>query len=85
MQDTMNLTRDFLDFLDNRTVFRRGVLIFVMFMTWHITQASWEFAVTALSLHYDGLSIGGIIAAVTAPFAAVIKYTFELYADARKG
>ena len=80
----MTILRDFLDFLDNRTVFRRGVLMFILYMTWHITQAAWEFAVTALSLHYDGVSIGAIIAAVTAPFAAVIKYAFEMYTEARK-
>jgi hypothetical protein len=74
---------ELLDFLDNRTVFRRGVLLFILYMTWYVTESMKEFAVTALSLHYDGLSIGGIIAAITAPFAAIIKYTFELYSDAR--
>jgi hypothetical protein len=79
-----NLVSSFLEFIDSRAVIRRITLFFTLYMTYHVIESSWEFAVTALALKYDGLSIGGIIAAVTVPIAALQKFAFDAYSDSRK-
>ena len=73
----MSLLVKFLEFIDNRAIVRRGVLIFTLYLTYSMSYSAWEFAVTALALHYDGLSIAGIIAAVLAPTAALQGFAFQ--------
>lgn len=80
----MNPVTALLDFIDSRAIVRRSVLFFTLFMTYWMSYSAWEFAVTALALHYDGLSIAGIIAAVMVPTTALQGFAFKSYSDGRK-
>lgn len=80
----MTMIKELLDFIDSRAVVRRGVLVFTLYMTYWMSYSAWEFAVTALALKYDGLSIAGIIAAVMVPTTALQGWAFKNYTDTRK-
>ena len=73
----------FLDFIDRRTVVRRAVLGFTLFLTYRAMGDAWEFANMALANHADGVGVGAIIAAVMVPLAAIQKFAFSLYDSAR--
>lgn len=73
-----------LDFIDERAVVRRTVLFFTLWMTYWMSYSAWEFAVTALALKYDGLSIAGIIAAIMVPVTALQGFAFKSYSEGRK-
>jgi hypothetical protein len=75
--------KSFLDFLDNRTIIRRAVLLFVLWMTYIITRDAWAFARFAVENKFDATAIGLIIGAVTLPFTGVVKFAFEMYSAAR--
>ena len=80
----MNKLSEFLDFLDNRYVFRRVVFVFyALYLTPLVTYQAWEFAVTALSLKSTGMEIAAMVAAITAPFAAIAKFVIDMYSQAR--
>lgn len=72
------------NWIDERAIVRRSVLYFTLFMTFWMSYSSWEFAVTALALKYDGMSIAAIIAAVMVPTAALQKFAFDVYGLSRK-
>ena len=76
----MHLVKSFLDFIDQRAVVRRLVLIATVWMTWRSFLWAAEYAdQTVLS----GTEAGLIIAAVTAPIAALQGFIFKVYADGR--
>lgn len=85
MRDTIKTAvTALLDFIDNRAIVRRAVLAFTLYMTYWMSYSAWEFAVTALALKYDGLSITGIIAAIMVPTTALQGFAFKAYSDGRK-
>ncbi len=77
----MKLIKDLLDFIDNRAVVRRFVLVFTLYMTWLSTYQAWVFAKAST---FDGLGTAAVIAAILAPTAALQGFAFSTYSDARK-
>jgi len=77
----INPVKPFLDFIDNRAVVRRMVLFFTLWMTYEITVSAWSFAGTST---FDGIGTAAVIAAVTAPFAALQGFVFHSYSQGRK-
>ena len=69
-----------LDFIDNRQVVRRVVLIVAIHMTYAVTYWSMGFAETSTR---TGLDLAALIAAVTAPVTAFAGFVFKLYLDAK--
>jgi len=70
----------FLDFVDNRAVVRRLVLLATVWMTVWVTGSAWDFAMLS---KFDGLGTAAVIAAVTAPLAALQAAVFSVYAKGR--
>ena len=70
----------FWDWVDNRTVVRRIVLGCTIYMTFEAVHQAWVFSKIST---FDGLGTAAVIAAVTAPVAALQKYAFDTYAKGR--
>lgn len=70
-----------LDFIDSRAVIRRVVLGVTVWLTYEITVAAWNFAAHS---PFDGVGTAAVIAAVTAPFAALQGFAFHTYTQGRK-
>lgn len=68
----------FWDFVDNRQIVRRLVLLFTLVMTYIAFYKGYEFAIL-LPPRFDGTSTALIIAAFTAPVAYLQKAAFETY------
>ena len=66
----------FWDWVDSRAVVRRTVLFITLWMTYEITKQAWLFAHTS---SFDGVGTAAVIAAVTAPFAALQGFVFNSY------
>ena len=66
----------FWDWVDKRAVVRRIVLFVTLWMTWQITVQAWLFAYSST---FDGMGTAAVIAAVTAPFAALQGFVFNSY------
>lgn len=66
----------FWDWVDSRAVVRRSVLFITLWMTYEITVQAWAFAHTST---FDGVGTAAVIAAVTAPFAALQAFVFNSY------
>lgn len=73
-----------LDFIDSRSVVRRGVLIFTLWMTWWVTSTMIEFAVVAMANKYPGLEVAAIVAAIMAPTAALQGFAFQQYLGSKQ-
>lgn len=73
----------FLDFLDNRQIFRRIAFVAVLAMTWEITQWAMGFAQSWLASNKSGVDVGTVIGAVTLPFAALQGVVLKIYTDSR--
>jgi len=52
----------------------------MMWMTWLVTVEAWAFAVSS---RFDGVGTSAVIAAVTAPFAALQAAFFKTYMDSK--
>lgn len=74
-------TRAFLEFLDNRSVFRRIAFIWMMWLTTHATLWCFEFA--AVKAFPDGVQTAAVIAAVMAPVAGLQAAIFKWYSESR--
>lgn len=70
----------FHDWIDNRSVVRRLVLFFTLYMTWYGTHMAWQFAKVST---FDGVGTAAVIAAVLAPIAALQGFAFNTYASGR--
>jgi len=70
----------FHDWLDNRAVIRRLVLLFTLYMTWYGVHTAWLFAKVST---FDGLGTAAVIAAVLAPVAALQGFAFNSYTKSR--
>jgi hypothetical protein len=71
---------DFWDFVDKRAIVRRTTL----FITVYMSYVAFQWAATfATATDKDGAEVGLIIAAVTAPIAALQGYVFKLYSENR--
>jgi hypothetical protein len=71
-----NWTTKFWDWVDSRAVVRRSVLYFTLYMTATVTYQAWLFAHSST---FDGLGTAAVIAAITAPTAALQTYAFRDY------
>ena len=69
------------DWIDNRAVVRRFVLLFTLYMTYYGVHKEWLFADAS---RFDGVGTAAVIAAVLAPIAAVQGFAFQHYAGSRK-
>ena len=69
------------DFVDNRGIVRRLVLFVTLWMTWRSFAWAGEFAFAAKLT--GGIEIAAIIAAVTAPIAALQAAIFKQYLDSK--
>lgn len=71
----------FWDWIDDRAVVRRAVLFITLWMTYSITVQAWNFAHTST---FDGTGTAAVIAAVTAPFAALQAFVFNTYVKGKQ-
>ena len=76
----MRVVTSILDFIDNRAVIRRIVLLTTVGMTVWVTRNAWAFA---LQSQFDGVGTAAVIAAVTAPLAALQGFAFSIYSQNR--
>jgi len=72
---------NFWDWVDRRTVFRRAIIVFALYMTWDATVHAWLFSISS---KYDGLGTAAVISAVLVPLVALQKFAFDIYNEARK-
>lgn len=70
----------FWDWVDTRSVVRRIVLFVTLWMTWAAFVWAAGFAETT---DKSGVEVGLIIAAVTAPIAALQGFVFKVYSESR--
>lgn len=70
----------FWDWVDSRSITRRIVLFVTLWMTW--AAFIWA-AGFAEATDKAGLEVAAIIAAVTAPIAALQGFIFKVYAEGR--
>jgi len=71
----------FMDWLDNRTIVRRVLLLVTMWLV--IDSYAWCKSF-AEHTSRDGLQIAAIIAAVTGPVTVLLKFVLDNYTEARK-
>lgn len=71
----------FWDWIDTRSIVRRITLFVTLWMTWESFMWAAQFAETT---DKAGLEAAAIIAAVTAPIAALQGFIFNTYSNARK-
>lgn len=67
--------------LDEGGWVRRAYLLAATVMTWRVTEWAMGYVTTS---KLPGLEQAAVIAAVTAPSAAVAKFAFDAYLDSRK-
>lgn len=72
----------FWDWVDRRIVIRRIALFIMMWMTWQAFAWAALFAEKSIAMG-AGWDVGAIIAAVTAPIAALQGYVFNMYNNAK--
>lgn len=77
----MRALTTFLDFIDDRAVVRRCVLVFTIYLTWLAMHQAWLFAATST---FDGVGTAAVIAAVMAPVAGLQGFAFSSYSSGRK-
>lgn len=70
----------FWDWVDTRSIVRRIVLFVTLWMTW--AAFIWA-AGFAEATDKSGVEVGLIIAAVTAPIAALQGFVFKVYSESR--
>lgn len=75
------MLKRFWDWVDDRVVIRRGIVIFTLYMTLTETWHAWEFARVST---FDGVGTATVIAAVLVPLGAVQAFAFHIYSEARK-
>lgn len=73
----------FLAWCDKRNFIsvRTTVLGVTVWMTWRITVWAIAFSNLWLLADKDGLQTAAVVAAITAPFAALQAFAFKLYVD----
>lgn len=74
------MRKRFWDWVDSRAIVRRSVLAFTLWMTWLVTRDAWIFAHSST---FDGMGTAAIVAAITAPVAALQGFAFSTYAKVR--
>ena len=77
----MGLIRAFLEFLDNRSVFRRVAFVWMMWLT--TTATLWCFEYAGSKTFGDGMQTAAVIAAVMAPIAGLQAAIFKWYSESR--
>lgn len=75
---------DFWNWIDTRSVVRRVVLFVTLWMTWRSFTWAADFANNLTLSAGIGIEAAAIIAAVTAPIAALQGYVFRIYTEGRK-
>lgn len=76
----MNYIKEFLDFVDGRTVIRRAALLIVIWLT--VRSFFWAAHFAEVSPR-PGTDIAAIIAAVTIPLSALQSFVFKWYSESR--
>ncbi len=71
----------FWDWVDNRAIIRRGVLLATLWLTWESFLWAAFFATTTAK---PGIEVAAIIAAVTAPISALQGWVFKIYGASRE-
>ena len=80
MEIVKQTSATFWNWIDNRAVIRRGVLLFTLYMTYYGTEAAWLFAKSST---FDGIGTAAVITAVLAPIAALQGFAFNSYSRSR--
>lgn len=76
----MKYLSKFWDFVDDRAIVRRIAFFVTLVMSWESFVWARDFATTTAK---TGAEVGLIIAAVTAPVAALQGFVLKVYSDAR--
>lgn len=71
----------FMDWLDNRMIVRRVILLLTVWLV--LDSYAWCKSF-AEHTHRDGLQIAAIIAAVTGPVTVLLKFVLDNYTQAKK-
>lgn len=82
LERTRTAGTHFWDWVDNRAVAHRIVLLISIWLTVTETWHAWEFAQMS---KFDGQGTALIIAAVLVPLMAFQKFAFEMYSKKRGG
>lgn len=75
------ITSRFWDWIDERMIVRRSVLLFTLGMTAAAGYYGWQFATVS---RFDGAGTALVIAAFTAPVTVLQKAAFEAYVRVRE-
>jgi len=70
----------FWDWVDSRSVVRRVVLFFTLYMTWYGTHKAFLFAQSST---FDGVGTAAVIAAILVPIGALQGFAFQQYVKGR--
>ena len=70
----------FWDFIDNRSMVRRFVLLLTVYMSWLSFIWAMEFAAVTPK---TGVEVGLLIAAVTGPISVLQAFVLKVYSDGR--
>lgn len=76
------IATSFWDWIDNRVIVRRLMLLWCAVMTHELMRWSMDYALTS---DLDGGEIAMVIAAVNVPLAAFQASVFKMYSDQRPG
>lgn len=74
-------TTSFLEFLDNRFVFRRVAFCWMMWLTTYASMWSFDFARS--TAYSNGVEMAAVIGAVMGPIAVLQGAIFKWYQEAR--
>lgn len=78
---TASRLMEFWDWIDKRDIDKHVTFFIILGMTWNLTTWAQDYA--ALNPTKDGMDLGIVIAAVTAPFIALQGAALKWYYDAR--
>lgn len=70
----------FWDFLDKRSVFHRGVLVFTLWLVWRVTENSFNLA---WGSERPGVEVAAVITAIQLPITALLGAVMKFYSDYR--
>lgn len=72
------------DFVDDRGIFRRAIVVVSVWMLWDVSKWGMVYADKALEKGIVDASIGAVIAAVGGPATFLVGWVAKIYMDSRK-
>jgi hypothetical protein len=83
-EQVKNSGTHFWDWIDRRTIFRRAIVVFTLYLTMDATRQLVTLYREAVLVHADLTGTSLCLAAIAGLTAAVQKFAFTLYSDAKK-